>query len=90
MATLKLSAAEWCCFRDGTDPAEVYGRLAEAGYAGVEMVPPERHAAAKAAGLELVNICAEGMYEGLNRTENHARLLGVLRDIIARAGDCGA
>ena len=90
MAALKLSAAEWCCFRDGMDPAEVYGRLAEAGYVGVEMVPPERHAAARAAGLELVNVCAEGMYEGLNRTENHAKLLPVLRDIIAQAGDCGA
>jgi len=90
MATLKLSAAEWCCFREDQDPAEVYGRLAEAGYAGVEMVPPERHAAAKAAGLELVNVCADGMYEGLNRTENHPKLLPLLRDTIAQAGEYGA
>ena len=89
MATLRLSAAEWCCFRDGMDPVEVYGRLAGAGYTGVEMVPAERHAAARAAGLEIVNVCGAGMNEGLNRIENHATLLPVLRETIAEAGACG-
>ncbi len=89
MAKLRLSAAEWCCFTDGMDAAEVYGRLAGAGYAGVEMTAPERLTAARAAGLEVVNVCGAGMDEGLNRMVNHAKLLPVLRDTIAQAGADG-
>jgi len=85
MAKLRLSAAEWACFRDGDmEAAEVYGRLVAAGYTGVEMVAKERHSAAKAAGLEIVNACGPGMYEGLNRLENHAKLVPELRDLTAQ------
>ena len=89
MANLKQSAPDWCFFK-GNIPAEhYYGRLKEIGYAGVEMVEPERWAAAKAAGLEIVNMSGPGMQDGLNRVENHEKLLAEIREAIATAAQNG-
>jgi len=84
---IKLSAPDWCFFKQGMDPEEYYGRLAELGYAGAEMVAPERFAAAKAAGLELVNLATPDLDIGLNRIENHPKQIQQARDTIALAGD---
>jgi len=89
MAELKLSAATWCSCPEAMDPAAYYGRLAEMGYGGVEMVPPERYDAARAAGLKLVNLLAPGGDPGLNRVEGHADLLPQLREAIQQAGEHG-
>ncbi|MBA3685070.1 MAG: TIM barrel protein [Planctomycetes bacterium] len=88
-SAIRQSAAEWCYFRDGTDPAAYYRRLKAVGVAGVEMADPSRWQAAKAAGLELVNIGAPGMERGLNRVEDHAEILPKIRESIATAADNG-
>ena len=49
----RLSAADWCFFKQGMDPATYYGKLAEMGYSGVEMVAPERFGEAQSAGLTI-------------------------------------
>lgn len=56
LAKLKQSAAEWCYYRQGDDPAGTYGRLRDAGYAAVEMAHESRWAAARAAGLQVLNM----------------------------------
>jgi hydroxypyruvate isomerase len=85
LTQLKQSVPDWCFFRQQDDPQEYYQRLAALGYQGVEMVPAERWAAARAAGLQLVNVSAPGMQNGLNRRENHAELLPKIRELMRTA-----
>jgi len=87
MDPMKHSAADWCYYRDAVEPVVYYRRLKELGYTGVEMVPPERWEAVKAAGLKLVNLAAPGMQKGLNRKENHAILLPQIRELIRTAAE---
>ncbi|HDZ21180.1 MAG TPA: sugar phosphate isomerase/epimerase [Phycisphaerae bacterium] len=89
MAELKLSAACWCFNSEGTDPAELFGGLAEAGYTAAEMVGEDNYDTARAAGLELLNECAPGMGEGLNFLENHDELIPQIRETIRLAGENG-
>jgi hydroxypyruvate isomerase len=89
---LKFSVADWAFFeKSGLSPKAFYARLKELGYNGVEMVAPERLAAAKAAGLEILNT---GLYpdcipHGLNRRENHDRLIPRIKTAIAEAREQG-
>ena len=87
MSILKHSASDWCCFKKDYDPLAYYRKLKEIGFAGVEMVPPERQAAARAAGLELLNMVGPGMQKGLNRREDHAGILAELRKAIDQAAE---
>ena len=89
MAELKLSIADWNFVQSEMEPEAYYAAVAEAGYVGAEMVQPDRRAAARAAGLELVNVCAAGMGEGLNFLENHASLIPEIRETIQAAGADG-
>lgn len=89
MAELKLSAACWAFNVEGMEPAELFGRLAEAGYIGAEMVGADNYDAARAAGLKLVNECAPGMGVGLNFLENHDELIPQIREVIQQAGANG-
>jgi len=86
----RLTAADWCFFPKGGDSAAYYRAIAAAGVRGVEMVPPERRADAKAAGLELVTLSAPGMQAGLNRLDEHAEFLPRLRTAIAETAAAGA
>lgn len=79
---LKLSAPDWCFFRDAVPAEAYYRRLAALGVAGVEMVDPARLGAARAAGLAILNLPGPGMAEGLNRVEHHATLLPAIRKAI--------
>lgn len=75
---VRQSIADWCCFMGENgkqDPAAFFRRCREIGFTGAEMVPPARRAAARSAGLQLLNSSGPGMTEGLNRTANHAKLL---------------
>ncbi len=85
MDGIKQSAADWCYYRESVEPAVYYRRLKELGYAGAELVPPERWQAVKDAGLKLVNLAAPGMQRGLNRKENHAELIPRIRDLMRLA-----
>ena len=85
MSELKQSACDWCFFKKDYEPQAYYRRLKEIGYSGVEMVDPTRWNAARAAGLEIINLAGPGMKIGLNRSENHAQLIPELKKSIATA-----
>ena len=82
---MRLSAPDWCFWRDGSDPAAYYRALRELGFTGVEMVDPARWAAARAAGLAILNMSGPGKTVGLNRLGLHAELLPEIRRQIAIA-----
>ncbi len=87
---LQHSVPDWTAFKgQALSPEGYYRALRQMGFAGVEMVPPERWAAARAAGLSILNIIGPGMTRGLNRRENHAELLGQLKRTIQTAGRHG-
>lgn len=86
MSTLKLSAPDWCFYKKAeADPEDYYQRLKAIGYDAVEMVDPERFAAAQSAGLRILNMAGPGMQEGLNRVENHAKLVPEIEACIEQA-----
>jgi len=79
---MKFSAPDWCFYRDGID---YYARLKSLGIDMAEMVPANRRAAARAAGLQILNLIGPGMQKGINRRESHAELIPKIRDAIAEA-----
>ena len=85
MKNLKLSAPDWCFFTEGADPAAFYRNLKAMGYAGAEMVAPERQRAALDAGLEIVNISGPGMQDGMNKKSNHEKLSAEILKLTADA-----
>jgi hydroxypyruvate isomerase len=80
---LKFSVADWCFFEQaGLPPPDFYGRLRDMGYEGVEMVGPDRMNAAGEAGMHIINLTTfqDCMPRGLNRPEEHPRLLPRIRE----------
>jgi hydroxypyruvate isomerase len=86
---MKISVPDWCFYGKIGEGARYYAALKQIGVDGAEMVAPERHGMARAAGLEILNAAAPGMQDGLNRTENHAALLPQIRESIAAAKAAG-
>ena len=85
MIPIKISVPDWCYYAK-IGPAETYyATLKRLGVDAVEMVPPERHALARTAGLAIINQSGPGMTEGLNRIENHAVLLPQIRAAVRQA-----
>jgi hydroxypyruvate isomerase len=85
--TIKLSVPDWCFYPKLGDPIYYYETLKSLGVQGVEMVDPSRYAAARAAGLEILNLSGPGMTRGLNRLEHHAELLPQIREALQHAHD---
>ncbi len=84
---MRFSAPDWCFFPKGSEPAAYYGALKAMGYEAVEMVPRPRRAAARKAGLSILNHGAPGMEAGLNNRANHAELIPGIRQAIREAGE---
>jgi hydroxypyruvate isomerase len=93
--SLKLCVADWCFFSQaGLPPEAFYARIRDLGYEAAEMVAPTRLEAARGAGLRIANLTLFGecMPRGLNRREEHPRLLPRIRAALAEAAaeDIGA
>lgn len=89
---LKLSMADWAFFdKAKLEPKAYYAKLRKLGFTGLEMVPRERLAAARAAGFEILNesLFGDCIPHGLNRRENHGRLIPRIREGIAAAAEAG-
>jgi hydroxypyruvate isomerase len=84
---MRLSAPDWCFWRDGSEPVAYYRALRDLGFTGVEMVHPSRWQAARDAGLAILNLSGPGKTVGLNRLGLHAELLPEIRRQIAVARD---
>jgi hypothetical protein len=54
-----------------------------------EMTPPKLRELARGAGHEVLDIAAPGMDWGLNLREEHPRILALVREAIASAGEAG-
>lgn len=75
-SALRQTAPDWCFFDKAKLPADAYYQaLKAAGYAGVEMADEKHWPLLKAAGLELVTICAPGMDHGFSDPSTHATLV---------------
>jgi len=79
---IRLSAPDWCFFREGSEAETYYATLKEMGYDAVEMVPAQRRKAARSAGLTIQNYAAPGMGAGLNNRANHTKLIDRIRATI--------
>lgn len=86
---MQLSAPDWCFFSNDMDPATYYRAIRDLGFTAVEMVDPNRWAAARAAGLKILNISGPGKTVGLNRLGLHGELLPAIRAEIATAAAAG-
>jgi hydroxypyruvate isomerase len=85
MERLKQSVPDWCFYKPQDNPEAYYRGLRKIGFTGVEMVDPARWPAAKAAGLQIVNLSSPGMTQGLNHPANHAALVPQIRSAITVA-----
>lgn len=84
---LSLSASEWSFLTEDGDPAGLYRGMKACGYNAIEMPTRANREAARAAGLEVLNIAGPGMQGGtqLNRDSDHAELVPKLRGCLEDA-----
>ncbi|MBC7805285.1 MAG: TIM barrel protein [Akkermansiaceae bacterium] len=85
MSELKFSVAEWCFLQAQMNPEDFYRDTYRLGYRAADFVPAERWIQARTAGLEILNLGAPGMQDGINRAENHDVLIPSIRSAIATA-----
>lgn len=89
MKPVRQSVAEWCFFKNQSDPAAYYARLRDMGFVGVEMADPSRYSLIRAAGLQLINATGTRTHGGLNRIEEHPAALAEIRGSLAAARKSG-
>jgi hydroxypyruvate isomerase len=78
---IKQSVCRWCYGRIDLD--RLAERAARIGYQSIELLGPDEIRQVKKHGLTCaVMRCQSGIVNGLNRTENHARILRELREDI--------
>jgi hydroxypyruvate isomerase len=84
---MKLSTVDLPALDKKIKPAPFYKAICKMGYTGLEMVAPDHFKMARDAGLEVLSLPAPGMEVGINRDENHEKLLPRITDIIYLAGE---
>lgn len=95
----RFSAADWCFFDGSVSAEKYYSVLKHLGFTGVEMVPPERRAAARAAGLEVINLSGPSIVQSFANADSpqavieeyvaaaHANAADGIPDLIAFSGN---
>lgn len=84
--SFKQSVSWWCYNRSGLAPKVLMRHIAEIGYEGVELLPPEHFSLAQEFGLEIVAVGGHGPLEvGLNKRENWAGIETAVRQNLALA-----
>jgi hydroxypyruvate isomerase len=90
MTRIKQSFAWWSFNREGTPPRDLLAAARRIGYLGVELLPRALWDEARGAGLVIASHNGHAsLTEGLNRRENHARILDEIRanlDLAAQYG----
>ncbi len=78
--TFKQSVSWWCYEGTGLAPQVLMQHIAEIGYTGVELLPPEYFQLAREYGLEIVAVNGQARIEvGLNKRENFAAIETAVR-----------
>jgi len=86
MKPLRQSFSWWCFANRGIDPDALLAGAARLGYEGVDLIDETLWPAARRHGLDITAIGGHSSIEdGLNRSENAARIQRELRDNIAKA-----
>ncbi|MDR2675159.1 MAG: TIM barrel protein [Opitutaceae bacterium] len=86
MNPLKQSFTWWSFAKRGVEDGALLDGAAKIGFAGVELIDEALWPRAREAGLRIAATNGHGtIKDGLNRRENAARILGELRENIARA-----
>ncbi|HEY3291759.1 MAG TPA: TIM barrel protein [Anaerolineae bacterium] len=76
MARLRQSLAWWCFSRVGVKPETFFAEAKCIGYSAVELLPRELWDTAREAGLVIATHGGhESLTHGLNRRENHSRII---------------
>jgi hydroxypyruvate isomerase len=87
---LRQTACDWCFgVGEGEAAATFYRGLFEIGFGGIEMPDEANWEAARAAGLEILDLVGPGMEWGLNRVEEHDAIIPLLVDAIDNAAANG-
>ena len=86
MSRIKQTLCYWCFERPTIPFLRLCGEAKRIGYEGLEMVPEDRWEIAKFQKLRIVtHIGHQSLSDGLNRTDNHARIERELRASIDKA-----
>jgi hydroxypyruvate isomerase len=90
MSQLRVSAAWWTYARGGLSPEAFITTVADLGYAGIELAPPEEWPRIKDAGLAIAAISGHAsLPDGLNKKENHDRIEREINEHLKRAQEWG-
>jgi hydroxypyruvate isomerase len=84
---MRFSACHWCLTLGGepSDAGAYFRGIKAAGCDGVEMIPPGLYGAARAEGLEIVNMTGHAIERGMNRREHHTEIIDRLQQCIEEA-----
>jgi hydroxypyruvate isomerase len=86
MKALRQAFSYWCFSNRGVEHDELLAGAARLGYEGVELIDEKLWPMARDHGLRIASMNGHGSIEnGLNRSENAARIEKELRDNIAKA-----
>jgi len=90
MSAIAQSIAWWCFVPARLSPPAFVRAVAEAGYAGIDLVPPKYFELVKAHGLAISGALGHASIElGLNRRDQHDRIERELRANLDRAEHYG-
>ena len=83
---MKQSIVWWCYANTGLSVTDFLRASAEAGYQGVELIPPEHYQQVRDHGLKIVAAGGHGPLEqGLNQRENAEDIIGQITEQIKMA-----
>lgn len=78
---MKQSIVWWCYANTGLSVTDFLRASAEAGYQGVELIPPEHYQQVRDHGLRIVSTGGHGpLHEGLNQRENTESIIGQITE----------
>jgi hydroxypyruvate isomerase len=90
MSAIVQSVAWWCFVPQLLSPERFVAAAAEAGFAALDLVPPEHWAAVRDRGLAISSIAGHQPLEvGLNRRDQHERIEREIRAAIGHAQRLG-
>jgi hydroxypyruvate isomerase len=88
MKPLRQGFSYWCFSNRGVEDDQLLAGAARIGYEGVELIDENLWPMARDHGLRIVSMGGHGSIEdGLNRSENAARIEKELRENMAKAGE---
>ena len=87
---ISQSVSWWCFVPEKLTPEQFVSRAAEAGYSAIDLVPPEYWSLVSSHGLAIAAVAGhQSLTVGLNRLDQHDRIVAEIRANIAHAQKLG-